>query len=263
MGLSAISTWPTWVVLLAFSVFFLVVMFGARLGLARVPDEERREEVADLAKSLNGPVGATLAFLVGFAVSITWGAMSTAQSAVERLAAQGQQTALVADGISDPTTRATVDTDLQAYLRAVADQDRVVLAEEEVTEMPSFSSLQTLAHTVRDLSRAAAGGPDAGALGTVQSNVSTMAGIQAELNAVARRALPPVVVQLLVVTGALSAATVGMLAVGVRRPYLIAGWALVIAMGLAVVVAIYNPFAGSVQITFDPLLDAAQRIRNG
>jgi len=98
-------------------------------------------------------------------------------------------------------------------------------------------------------------------LRTVQNNVITMAGTQAELNVVARRGPPSLVLQLLVLTGCLSAATVGMLAVGVHRPYLIVGWAFVIAMGLTVVIAIYNPFAGSVSITFDPLLDAASRIR--
>lgn len=56
------------------------------------------------------------------------------------------------------------------------------------------------------------------------------------------------------------AATVGVLAVDIRRPYLIVGWALVIAMGLTVVIALYDPFSGSVAITFDPLSDAARRI---
>lgn len=260
MGLSTVSGWPTWVVLVGFSVLFLLIMFGARRLLARATDEERRVEVSELAKSLNGPVGATLAFLVGFAVSITWGAMSSAQSSVERLAAQAQQTALLSGSVLDAQASATFDADLRDYLRAIAEKDSLILANEETTELPSFTPLVKLQDDVRGIVKAGSSTQNAAEVRTIQNNVITMAGTQAELNAVARRGLPPVVLQLLVLTGCLSAATVGMLAVGIRRPYLIVGWAFVIAMGLTVVIAIYNPFAGSVAITFDPLLDAAHRI---
>jgi hypothetical protein len=261
VDISGISSWPTWLVLVGFATLFLLIMFGSRLLLGRTTAGKRQEELSDLAGSLNGPVGATLAFLVGFAVSITWTTMSTAQTDVERLAAQAQQTALLAGSVLDPADSATVTSDVAAYLTAIADQDSAVLATEETTEMPSFPALEKLQSDVRDLVRSGGAGEDATVLRTVQNNVITMAGTQAELNAVARRGLPSIVLQLLVLTGCLSAATVGMLAVGVHRPYLIVGWAFVIAMGLTVVIAIYNPFAGSVSITFDPLLDAAQRIR--
>ncbi len=83
---------------------------------------------------------------------------------------------------------------------------------------------------------------------------------QAELNAIARRDLPPVFIQLLILTGALSAATVGIVAARTKRPYLIAGWALVTAMGITVVLTLYDPFSGSVTVNFQPLLDAAERL---
>lgn len=235
-------------------------MFGSRIALSRHSDAERREELSGLAGSLNGPVGATLAFLVGFAVSITWTTMSSAQSSVEKLAAQAQQTALLVGSTLAPADDERISADMVAYLQAVADRDSVVLAQEEVTEMPSFAALEKLQNDVYALERNAPYGADTASLRTLQTGVLQMAQFQAELNAVARRGLPPVVLQLLIVTGCLSAATVGMLAVNVRRPYLIVGWAVVIAMGLTVVIALYNPFEGSVAVTFDPLLDAAQRI---
>ncbi|MDQ1304599.1 MAG: hypothetical protein QG671_426, partial [Actinomycetota bacterium] len=43
-------------------------------------------------------------------------------------------------------------------------------------------------------------------------------------------------------------------------PYLIAGWALVTAMGITVVLTLYDPFSGSVTVNFQPLLDAAERL---
>jgi hypothetical protein len=258
--LTDVTGWPSWVVLAVFALGSLTVMFGARFLLSRHSDADRREELSGLAGSLNGPVGATLAFLVGFAVSITWTTMSSAQSSVEKLAAQAQQTALLVGSTLAPVDDERISTDMVAYLQAIADRDSVVLAQEEVTEMPSFAALEKLQNDVHDLERNAADGADTTSLRTLQSGVLQMAQFQAELNAVARRGLPPVVLQLLIATGCLSAATVGLLAVNVRRPYLIVGWAVVIAMGLTVVIALYNPFEGSVAVTFDPLLDAAQRI---
>jgi hypothetical protein len=186
--------------------------------------------------------------------------MSSAQTSIEKLAAQTQQTALLAGSVLDPADRATFNTDLATYLAAVADQDSVVLADEELTEMPSFVPLEKMQSDVRALVRRAQGTENAEPVRTLQSDVLQLAEIQAELNAVARRGLPDVVLQLLILTGCMSAATVGMLAVEVERPYLIAGWALVIAMGLTVVIALYNPFDGSVSVTFDPVSDALRRI---
>lgn len=262
MGITDVPSWPTWMVLALFSVGALLVMFGARLILARSTDETRREELADLAKSMNGPVGATLAFLVGFAVTITWTTMSSAQSSIERLAAQAQQTALLAGSALEPAAANGFDADLRSYLVTITDKDSVVLAGGVQTEMPSFASLEALQSDIRKLELTTKDSTAAADVRTLQADVVQLAQTQAELNAVARRGLPSVVLQLLILTGCLSAATVGLLAVDVRRPYLIVGWALVIAMGLTVVIALYAPFGGSVAVTFDPLSDAAGRIRD-
>ncbi len=258
--LTYVAGWPTWLVLTVFVIIFLAVMFGARWALARFAGEERRPELAGLANSLNGPVGATLAFLVGFAVSITWTTMSSAQTSIEKLAAQAQQTALLGGSVLDSADTATLRVDLIAYLKAIADRDSLVLANGEVAEMPSFPALEQLQSDVHVMERASQNTPEAASVRTLQANVLQLAETQAELNAVARRGLPDVVLQLLVLTGCMSAATVGMLAVGVERPYLIVGWAVVIAMGLTVVIALYNPFEGTVSVTFDPISDAVRRI---
>jgi len=260
MGITDVPSWPTWLVLTFFAVVALMVMFGARLALTRSHDRERRAELAGLADSMNGPVGASLAFLVGFAVTITWTTMSSAQSSIEKIAAQSQQMALLAGGVLTPAESDKVAQDLATYLRVIADQDSVVLATGEVPEMPSFGPLETLETDVRELERTPRSGNDAAQVAALHNDVVQLAETQAELNAVARRGLPSVVLQLLILTGSLSAATVGMLAVGIRRPYLIVGWALVIAMGLTVVIALYDPFSGSVSVTYDPITDAAQRI---
>lgn len=260
MGITDVAGWPTYLVLTVFAVIALVVMFGARYILHRTTDGEHRAQVADLAGSMNGPTGATLAFLVGFAVTITWTTMSSAQTSVERLAAQAQQTALLAGSVLEPADSKRFSSDLRAYLNTIADQDSVVLGGGVQTEMPSFTPLLALQGDVRELERTSKDSDTAAQVRTLQSDIVQLAETQAELNAVARRGLPSVVLQLLMLTGCLSAATVGMLAVNIHRPYLIAGWALVIAMGLTVVFALYDPFSGSVSITFDPLSDAARRI---
>lgn len=260
MGIADVTAWPTWAVLILFATGALLVMFGARFLLARSTSRERRVELADLAGSMNGPTGATLAFLVGFAVTITWTTMSSAQTSVERLAAQAQQTALLAGSVLEPADANRFSADLRGYLNAITDQDSVVLAGGVQTEMPSFTSLEALQGDIRVLERTTKDSSNAADVRTLQADVVQLAQTQAELNAVARRGLPSVVLQLLILTGCLSAATVGVLAVDIRRPYLIVGWALVIAMGLTVVIALYDPFSGSVAITFDPLSDAARRI---
>ena len=237
-------------------------MFGARKLLARFSDAERREEVSELAGSLNGPVGATLAFLVGFAVSITWTTMSSAQSSVEKLGAQAQQTALLIGSTLDRPDDQRISDDLVAYLNTIAKRgQRRPLAGGGARDAVLRGTSRSCRATCTTSSRHAPAGTDAASLRTLQSQVlaaravsrpsSTRWRVAACLRWCSSCSSSP---------DACPPPRVGMLAVKIRRPYLIVGWAVVIAMGLTVVMALYNPFDGSVAVTFDPLTDAAARI---
>lgn len=129
----------------------------------------------------------------------------------------------------------------------------------DIVQLPSFDNLDQLERDVHRIGQAGTTvNPESGPM---LSAAATLTGAQAELNGVARRQLPTVVLWLLIFTAALSAAVMGIVATNVRRPYLILGWALVGGIGISVVLSLYNPFAGTVAVDFQPLVDAALRIR--
>lgn len=249
---------PVWIILFVCTSIFLSVMFGARHIVRRYSTEHQAETI-DLAKSMNGPTAASLAFLVGFAVTLSVGTITAAQQAVEKVAIEAQQLALVADSLENTSEAEKINASLTAYLTTIAEDDRTSLEAGQFVEMPSFVDLETLQEDVRKLS-VSGSTTKSDTASTLQSSVSNLARAQADLNAVARRDVPPIVLQLLFLTGVLSAVTVGIVAAGVERPRLIVGWALISALGLTVVLALNDPFGGGVSVTFQPLLDAASRI---
>ncbi len=256
--LYALADWPTWLILALCTALFSAIMFGTRWATRRIKSSQRQKELVTLASSMNGPTGATLAFLVGFAVSITWGTISAAQSSVEKVAAQAQEISWLSDRLDDRGAAEALNRDLRLYLATVATEDKATLAQQYFNEMPSFKYLDALEADLRRI--AATDSKTNPQSSKLVSGGAELVTAQAELNAIARRDLPPVFIQLLILTGALSAATVGIVAARTRRPYLIAGWALVTAMGITVVLTLYDPFSGSVTVNFQPLLDAAERL---
>ena len=78
----------------------------------------------ELAKTMNGPTGTTLAFLIGFAVTITWGAMSAAQTSVEKVASSAQQISWLTENLQDRAEARVINRDLSQYLVTITNQDR-------------------------------------------------------------------------------------------------------------------------------------------
>ena len=88
-----------------------------------------------------------------------------------------------------------------------------------MVQLPSFDELDTLERDVHLVGKSGTtANPESGPLLSAAANLT---GAQADLNAVARRQLPAVVLWLLLFTATLSAAVMGIVAVKVRRPYLI------------------------------------------
>ena len=82
---------PAWLLIaLCFGLFAAICAIARYLVRTRTTDE-RREELADYAGKLLGPLGATFAFLVGFAITMTWSALSAGQDAVDLQASSAQQ----------------------------------------------------------------------------------------------------------------------------------------------------------------------------
>ncbi len=256
--IDGLASLPTWLIVLICAAGFSAVTFGTRLIVLRRCRPERQDELVVLATAMNGPTGTTLAFLIGFAVTITWGTMTGAQSSVEKVASSAQQISWLTENIEDARDARVINEDLSGYLKTIVNQDHAKLAPGDIVQLPSFDYLDKLEKDVHRIGKAGSKAiPESGSL---LSSAATLTGGQAELNALARRQLPSVVLWLLFFTAALSAAVMGIVATKVKRPYLILGWALVAAIGISVVLSLYNPFDGTVSVDFQPLIDAAERI---
>lgn len=255
------AQWPTLALVALGACFLTLVTFSTRAAVIRWTSKERQSDLIDLASSMNAPVGTTLAFLIGFAVSITWGTMSAAQVAIEQVASSSQQLSWLTLNLNDQARANAINEDVVRYLNTIVEQDRKVLPSGDIVELPSFNALDQLE---RQIHQAAQGGSAVNPeVGPMLSAAAALTGSQAQLNAVARRQLPSVVMWLLLFTATLSAAVMGIVATKVRRPYLIVGWAFVAAIGIAVVLSLYSPFAGTVAVDFQPISDASQRIQDG
>src|SRR5258705_11272398 len=90
-----------WLMIAIGFVFFAAISAGCRLALSRMASPERSAELEDFAGKLLGVFGATFAFLVGFAVTITWSAVSTGQDAVDLQASSAQQLYWATSAIQD------------------------------------------------------------------------------------------------------------------------------------------------------------------
>ena len=75
---------PAWATAIILFLFFASVMLVARTIAARRCSEKSAEKLSDESVRLLTGLAATFAFFVGFAITVTWGAVSAGQAAVER-----------------------------------------------------------------------------------------------------------------------------------------------------------------------------------
>ena len=239
-------------------VFFASISAVCRFALSRVASPERGTEIEDYAGKLLGVFGATFAFLVGFAVTIAWSAVSAGQDAVDLQASSAQQLSWATSAIQDQSGAETVNDDLREYLNTVVDKDGPAFAEGNVGARPSAEEFDTLQNSVHQVA-SGQGNTDPVASGMVSAAASLTAA-QSKVTAVAQRSLPTILFALILLSGSLLAATVGMSALTVKRPYLMYGWAFLAAVSVAVVLMIDFPFNGGVTVNLGPLSVAADSI---
>lgn len=253
--LSELSPWLT--IAIGF-VLFAVVSAGCRYGLGGVASPERRAQVEEHAGKLLSVFGATFAFLIGFAITITWSAVGAGQDAVDLQASSAQQLSWATSEIQDKAGADEVNRNLRNYLNTVVDKDGPALAAGEFSALPSAESFDTLQNSVH---KVAYGGKntDPEANGMVSAAASLTAA-QSKVTAVAQRALPPILIVLIVLSGTLLAVTVGLSALTVKPPYLMYAWAFLAAVSVAVVLMLDFPFSGGITVNLGPLSVAAGSI---
>lgn len=237
---------PSWAIAAIMFAFFCAVSYLARALVLRVSDAGEREDLAEQAKGLLTGVAATFAFFVGFAINISWGAVSAGQNAVEQQAAAVQQMAWELDNIPDRAQAAALRDKLRVYATTAAGADVDFLRRGDTTDLPSAVPLNAFEDAVRAYAygpQAAgqqAAGPQAAGLISAATSIRTTA---ATVAAVANRGLPFPMVGLLFIVGVLSTIVLGITAVSYSRPSLTYIWCLIPAMSMTVVAALAYPFA--------------------
>lgn len=239
-------------------LFFAAVSAGCRYGLNGVSSPERRAEIEEHAGKLLSVFGATFAFLIGFAITITWSAVGAGQDAVDSQASSAQQLSWATSEIQDKAGADEVNNNLRNYLKTVVNNDEPAFAAGKFNALPSAEAFDTLQNSVHRV----AYGPknsDPEASGMVSAAASLTAA-QSKVTAVAQRSLPIILIVLIVFSGTLLAVTVGLSALTVNPPYLMYAWALLAAVSVAVVLMLDFPFSGGITVNLGPLKVAADSI---
>jgi len=250
-----ISELAPWLMIAIGFVFFAAVSAGCRFALARLASPERSAQLEGHADKLLGVFGATFAFLVGFAITITWSGVGAGQDAVDLQASSAQQLSWAASEIQDKAGADEVNGNLRNYLHTVVNKDGPALADGNFSALPSAETFDTLQNSVHRVA-SGHGNTDPVASGMVSAAASLTAA-QSKVTAIAQRSLPTILIALILLSGSLLAATVGMSALTVKWPYLMYAWAFLAAVSLAVVLMIDFPFSGGVTVNLGPLSVAA------
>ncbi len=255
---AALAELPVIAIVAIFALYFSAVTFATRYLVRRHTSPERQAELITLADVMNGPTGVSMAFLIGFSVTITWGTISAAQSAVEKVASSTQEVAWLTEHMEDREAARALSGTLKKYLVTIQTQDVARLADRDLREMPSFTYLDELQGQLHNLAIDKSV-QDAEASRALDA-AAAVAENQAELVSIARRELPAALLWLLLVAGTLSSMVMGIVATKVDGPFLLVGWALVSAIGISVVLIMYDPFSGDIAVDMQALDDAAHRI---
>ena len=255
---SAFATTPSWLLAVALFAFFVAVGSACRWIVVKRCTEDRREELAEQAARLLTGLAATFAFFIGISVTITWGAVSAGQAAVEAQASRAQQLSWSLNNIENQQAAKPLVRDLRNYLAAAANEDRPYLSNGNAANRPSgalLDKLQVAVHKYAYLGST----PQSEASGIV-SAASALSTADASVTAVADRTLPELIILLLLLTATINTAVMGISAANTRRPILFALWCLIPALSITVVLALDSPFAGDISISLAPLDSLAQHV---
>ena len=260
-----------WPVFVSLPLCFLLV-FGtavlARVVLLRHKDPERRAELQTHAEKVLTPVSASLAFLIGFCITITWGGVSAGQSEVEATAAAAREIVWAQQLETPGTSGAISEADsgrltegLVAFLTALGTQDNAAFQNADVEVLPSMVALRAFERDVHRVITAKNVNPVQ--VSALESASIAMAAAHAEIIAISRRALPPMLTALVILNAVLLGMVMGMSMAGVRRPILMVAWCFVTALAICVVLQLDRPFDGSISVSLEPVSDVAYWISHG
>lgn len=224
-------------------VLFCLVSTAARQLVRWCCDQDAREELVDQAKSLLTGVSATFALFVGFAISMCWGAVTAAQNAAEQQAAAVLQMAWELRSIPDQSQATLLTDKLTRYAVATAEVDGGFLARGRTADLPSAAALKDFENALNGY--VCGPGSVAGAAGGLPATASKLVASAATVSAVANRALPRPLANLLACVSVLVTIVLGITTVSSGRSSMlfVYVWCLIPALSLTVVLALAFPFA--------------------
>jgi len=247
---------PLWAIAAGLMLFFWGVTLAARGVVLRRRDPEAREALAEQASNLLTGVAATFAFFVGFAISVSWGAVTAGQVAVEQQAVAVRQMAWQLNNIADRSESAALVQKLRTYATTVAEEDDNLLIRGKTVGMPSAAPLDAFETALY----AHLNGPRAAQwqTSTLVSAASNLSSASAGVAAVASRSLPRPLAALLIIVGVLTSILMGITTVIYSRPSLIFVWCLIPAVSITTVLALAYPFALRSGANLEPMRAVVQ-----
>lgn len=251
------TTWdagPFWLNCLVLFVVLSAAAMLARIFVGRL-SESTRDEVESQASSMISGFAAAFAFFTGVAITMTWGALSSAQSAVEDLTAKSQQVGWAIGNLGNEAAADQLQGKLTDYLQAVIGQDAPALAAGTTGNMPSAEAMDKLQDAIHTYSYAP--GTPASESGALVSSIQALGTSNSTLAAVAERSMPVLMGVLLMVVATLLSITLGLSSASVKRPFLTILWCFVIALSISLVFALDHPFGGAITVNLGPLVDYA------
>jgi hypothetical protein len=203
-------------------------------------------------------LAATFAFFVGFAINVTWSAVTAGQAAVEQHAAAIKQTSWTIGNMRDKVEAAALIDKLRGYTLSVVNDDRDELARGDTANLPSDTALNEFEDAVHDYAfeQNAADLENSSLL----RDSAAVGGTGAAVAAVAQRNPPRILVALLLISGAIVAGVMGITAVTSRYSALMFVWCLIPALSITVVIALIFPFARPIGVDLVPLSSVAQQL---
>ena len=249
---------PLWAIAAVLTLFFWGVTLAAREFVLRRRDAEAREVLADQASNLLTGVAATFAFFVGFAISISWGAVTASQVAVEQQATAVRQMAWELNNIRDPAQSAALTEKLRTYAVTAAQEDARLLVKGVTAQLPSAAPLDAFENALQ----AYAYRPTTPErqIAPLTAAASTLSSSAAGVEVVASRALPRPLLGLLVIVGVLTSILMGITTVVYRKPSLIFVWCVIPAVSITTVMALAYPFAMRSGMTLAPIQTIAEQL---
>lgn len=252
MSITELPIWFTCLVL--FLIFAAVALLSRAFARKKLSDAARNDIESHAGKMIAG-FAASFAFFTGVAISMTWGALSSAQSAVEDLTAKSEQVGWAIGNITDQEEAENLQQYLNAYLQSVIGPDRAYLAAGSTADLPSDQTMDKMQDAIHAFAYAPRT-PNSESTALV-SSAQALGTSNATFAAVAERAMPGLMALLLLVTATLLSITVGLSSISIQRPFLAVLWCFLIALSISLVFALDHPFGGDVTVNLQPLIDYA------